>query len=64
MFKIPAMMFTLYEIVYHPFHKGFLGGMASEQNYTNFIKSSNLSMFVSKIKKYILSSWDSETLKC
>ena len=37
--KIPAMMCTLYEIVHHRFHKGFLGGMASEQNYTNFILS-------------------------
>ena len=52
--KIPAMTCTLYKIVHHPFHKGFLEGMASEQNYTNFIKSSNLSMFISKIKKNIV----------
>ena len=31
--KIPAMMCTLCEIVHHPSHKGFLGGMASPQNY-------------------------------
>ena len=36
--KIPAVIGTyiVYEIVHHPFHKGFIGGMASKQNYTNY----------------------------